>query len=155
MIEQHGNRRMVLGALALMVELLVGGLAAPAAAVTLDDLPDADITAEPPRSPLESPLAYDDAYRVGEDGVLRRDSVAGVLANDVVCICVPLRPVTLTARLVAEPAKGQLALNADGSFVYKPKRNFHGTDRFTYEVTDAQGFADRATVTIKVLARPG
>ncbi len=58
------------------------------------------------------------------------------------------------ARLVERPANGRLTLNANGSFVYEPKRNFHGTDRFTYEVSDGKGDTAVATVTIKVAARP-
>ena len=97
-----------------------------------------------------APTAGDDAYRVQEDRALKRDAAKGVLANDADPEGKPL-----SLRLVAGPARGTLTLNADGSFVYKPKRNFHGTVSFTYEITDAQGFTDQAKVTIKVLARPG
>ncbi len=95
------------------------------------------------------PIAKDDAYRVKEDGALRR-AAPGVLANDA-----DPDDGSLTARVVSGPAKGTLRLRADGSFAYKPKPNFAGTDRFVYEVEDAQGFTDRATVTIEVLAQPG
>ncbi len=60
----------------------------------------------------------------------------------------------LTARLVEGPAKGRLTLNPDGSFAYKPKRNFHGTDRFTYALSAGEGGTTTARVTIKVEARP-
>ncbi len=95
------------------------------------------------------PTAKDDAFRVKEDRALRR-AAPGVLANDADPDDGPL-----TARLVSGPAKGTLTLKADGSFAYKPKRNFVGTDRFVYEVEDAQGFTDRAAATIEVLAQPG
>ena len=94
-------------------------------------------------------IAKADAYRVKEDKVLR-PSAPGVLANDADPGDGPL-----TARLVFGPANGALTLRADGSFAYKPRRNFAGKDRFVYEVEDAQGFTDRATVTITVLAQPG
>ena len=97
-----------------------------------------------------APNAGDDAYRVPEDRALKRGAAAGVLANDADPDGEPL-----SARLVEGPAKGTLTLADDGSFVYKPKRNFHGTVSFTYAVEDAQGFVAEATATIKVLARPG
>ena len=95
------------------------------------------------------PNARDDAYGAKEDRTLRRGATSGVLANDRDPDAGPL-----TAALVRPPAHGRLALRADGSFAYAPQRGFAGTDRFVYETTDAQGFADRATVTIRVAARP-
>ena len=96
-----------------------------------------------------APTAAGDAYVVAEDRVLRRDAARGVLANDA-----DFDGDALTARLVKGPAKGTLRLKSDGSFVYKPKRNFHGTVSFTYEVADGRGGTATATATIKVLARP-
>ena len=95
------------------------------------------------------PKARDDAYRTKEDRTLRR-AAPGVLAND----AAPDGG-GLTARVVAQPTKGSLTLNPDGSFAYKPKRNAHGSDAFTYEVVDGQGRRDTARVTIRVRARPG
>ena len=101
-------------------------------------------------APGGAPAAGNDAYRAQEDRALKRDAARGVLANDA-----DPDGGALTAALVSGPAKGTLTLRPDGSFAYKPRRNFSGTDRFVYEVTDAQGFTDQATVTIKVAARPG
>ena len=78
-----------------------------------------------------------------------RGAAGGVLANDLD----PDDP--LSAVLVVGPSKGGLTLNVDGSFAYRPKTNFAGTDRFTYRIEDAQGFADEATATITVAAQPG
>ena len=97
-----------------------------------------------------APQAGDDAYRVPEDRPLKRGAATGVLANDADPEGEPL-----SVRLLTGPAKGTLTLDADGSFVYKPKRNFYGRVSFTYEVEDAQEFTDTATVTIRVLKRPG
>ncbi len=80
-----------------------------------------------------------------------RRAAPGLLAND----ADPDGGV-LTARLVpgSGPTKGSLMLNPDGSFVYKPKRNVHGIDVFTYEVVDGQGLTDTARGTIRVRAQP-
>jgi hypothetical protein len=92
----------------------------------------------------EPPLARDDAYRVKKDRTLRVGP-PGTLGNDS-----DPNEDTLTARLVYAPGKGRLTLADDGSFTYKPKRNFRGTDSFVYEVDDGSGDTDTATVTIKI-----
>jgi VCBS repeat-containing protein len=43
-------------------------------------------------------------------------------------------------------------LNADGSFTYTPKADFHGTDSFTYHAEDDSAESNIATVTITVNA---
>ena len=93
---------------------------------------------------------------MAENRVLRRGAANGVLANDGADCSGSCPPVlaALSVRLVEGPANGVLALNPDGSFVYKPKRNFAGTDRFTYELSDGEGGTATARVTIKVEARP-
>jgi len=105
---------------------------------------------EVPAAPAnEPPAAEADASRVAEDGTLRRDAAKGLLANDA-----DPDGDELAARVVKGPRNGKLALKADGSFAYTPKRDFHGTDRFTYEVSDGRGGTATATATIKVQARP-
>jgi hypothetical protein len=102
------------------------------------------------------PRAKADAYRVAEGRVLRRDEAKGLLANDAAGCSgrCPRILVELSVRLVAGPANGELTLNPDGSFIYQPERNFDGTDRFTYELSDGRGGTATARVTIKVAARP-
>ena len=56
----------------------------------------------------------------------------------------------ITATLVAGPANGTVAFNADGSFVYTPNANFAGVDSLTYCVTDGALVSADATVTISV-----
>ena len=56
----------------------------------------------------------------------------------------------VTAVLVAGPANGSVAFNADGSFVYTPNVNFFGVDTFTYQATDGALGSATATVTITV-----
>jgi Bacterial Ig domain len=70
----------------------------------------------------------------------------------------------LTSKLVTGPEYGDLTLHGDGSFTYTPDADFHGTDTFTYKVSDVkspwhlhglpglfgQGHTDTATVSITV-----
>lgn len=93
----------------------------------------------------DSPIARGDAYSVkkktltvGKPGVLRNDSDPD---SD-----------RLSARLVQRTKNGKLALSSDGSFIYKPKRNFKGTDSFTYRAYDGKAFSTVVRVTIKVRA---
>lgn len=58
----------------------------------------------------------------------------------------------LTAVLASGPTNGTLTLNANGTFTYKPKLGFTGTDRFTYRASDGTATSNVATVTITVTA---
>ncbi len=75
-----------------------------------------------------------DSFTASQDGSL---TVAppGVLANDTD----PDGDV-LTATLETPPAHGTLTFNA-GGFTYTPSPGFHGTDSFTYRVSDGCGAA--------------
>lgn len=57
----------------------------------------------------------------------------------------------LVAELVGPPPAQavEFSFNPDGSFTYKPRRNFSGDDFFQYKVTDANGVSLPATVTIR------
>jgi VCBS repeat-containing protein len=70
-----------------------------------------------------------------------------VLAND----SDPDNP-TLTAVLDSGPSHGTLTLNANGSFIYTPAVNYHGSDSFTYRASDGTTASNLATVTISVTA---
>jgi|GEM_PF-3243418 len=90
------------------------------------------------------PRANDAQYDVQEDGTLTVP--AGVLLRgDEEREGDPLR-----VELVEAPAHGQLTLNADGSFAYRPEADFQGTDGFTYRLTDGRQVSDPAQVTIRV-----
>ncbi len=69
----------------------------------------------------------------------------GVLSNDQ-----DADGVSLGAAVVSNVKHGTLALNADGSFVYRPKPGFSGSDKFTYKVVDPAGESNVATVSIHV-----
>ncbi len=58
----------------------------------------------------------------------------------------------LTYNIVTTPKRGTLKVNDDGTFVYTPKENKVGSDRFTYTVTDPSGsVSEEATVSIEIL----
>ena len=99
------------------------------------------------------PVANADQYAVDEDNILTvattvsAPGTQSVLGNDL-----DADGDALTASLVAGegPTNGALDLNADGTFTYTPKLNFHGTDAFMYQVSDGKGGTATATVTIGV-----
>ena len=79
----------------------------------------------------DPPQARDDRYVTVEDVDLDVPA-PGVLQND---------RKEDSAQMVAhvqDPPKsgGLVSFNEDGSFIYRPKRDFHGTDTFTYAVAD-------------------
>lgn len=58
----------------------------------------------------------------------------------------------LCYQLVERPKRGTAELLEDGSFVYTPKKNKLGEDRFTYTATDAAGnVSNVATVRVTIL----
>ncbi|SMF94270.1 CshA-type fibril repeat-containing protein [Methylomagnum ishizawai] len=59
---------------------------------------------------------------------------------------------TLTISATSTPAHGTVAINGDKtSLVYIPASNYHGTDSFTYTLTDSQGYTSTATVALTVV----
>ncbi len=58
----------------------------------------------------------------------------------------------ITYTVIRSPKRGQVTVNADGSYTYTPKKNKVGTDSFTYTATDPAGNVSRtATVTVEIL----
>ena len=53
---------------------------------------------------------------------------------------------------VIAPQHGGLVLNANGSYVYTPDANYHGSDSFSYQLIDADGGTSVATVSFTVAA---
>jgi hypothetical protein len=86
----------------------------------------------------DAPIANDDTATVAEDSsvtvnVLGNDSDAD---ND-----------TLNVTAVTQGTNGSVTLNP---VTYTPNANFHGTDSFTYTVSDGNGGTDTATVNITI-----
>ena len=97
-------------------------------------------------APNVVPVASADRYSVNEDRTLRG---ASVLRNDYDPDGSPI-----SAQRVRGTSKGKLTLRANGTFTYKPKANFSGTDSFTYNASDGQSVSGVVKVTIKVKAQP-
>lgn len=58
----------------------------------------------------------------------------------------------LTFQLVDAPKRGTVTISDDGTFVYTPRENKVGEDRFTYTATDDAGNVSKpATVNIRIL----
>jgi hypothetical protein len=89
-----------------------------------------------------APVAYDDEFSTS--GTLTINP-PGVLENDFVQI-----GKTLTARFIVLPYPGGLTFNSDGSFIYRPRIGWSGTDSFTYVANDGSQDSNTATVTIHV-----
>ena len=94
----------------------------------------------------DAPSAVADSFTTAEDTALTV-AAAGVLTNDT-----DVEGSALSAVLVAGPAHGTLALNANGGFVYTPAANYNGADSFTYKPND--GTADGNTVTVSLTVTP-
>ncbi len=92
----------------------------------------------------DPPVGTNDTYAVTEDVVLNI-AAPGLLANDTDPDGDPV-----TASVLAGPAHGTLALNANGSFSYTPALNYNGADNFTYRLCDAGGTCDTVTVSLNV-----
>ncbi len=92
----------------------------------------------------DAPVAANDAFTIGEDTSLNV-SAPGVLANDT-----DADSTGLTAVLLSGVSHGTLTSNADGSFIYTPAADFHGTDTFTYRASDGAGVSNVATVSLTV-----
>ena len=93
--------------------------------------------------------ANGDDYRLYEDGVLVVNAADGVLDNDRGPFGAPL-----AARVVEGPEHGTLVFNADGSFTYRPDRDFHGQDSFWYEFTDGNNVSRAVEVELCVTSVP-
>lgn len=58
----------------------------------------------------------------------------------------------VTFTIVRQPKRGELSMNADGTFTYTPKKNKVGKDSFTFTAADEAGNVSReGTVSIEIL----
>ncbi|GIX48062.1 MAG: hypothetical protein KatS3mg131_2273 [Candidatus Tectimicrobiota bacterium] len=91
--------------------------------------------------PAAPPVALDDTATTPEDTPV----TVAVLANDGDPNGDPLSVTSVTA-----PANGTAAINPDGTVTYTPNADFHGTDSFTYTISDPGGLTATATVSLTV-----
>jgi VCBS repeat-containing protein len=93
----------------------------------------------------DNPIAADDTFTVAEDAT---NVVLDVIAND---SSGPDPAETLRVQSFETPANGTVQLQDNGArLVYTPNAGFHGTDTFSYTLTDGNGGVDQASVTITV-----
>ncbi|MEX2558820.1 MAG: Ig-like domain-containing protein [Pirellulales bacterium] len=92
-----------------------------------------------------APTANGESYILGQSTSAASITGEGVLANDTDPDGNPL-----TAVLVTPPARGTVALNANGSFTYTKGSNFAGLDRFTYRAND--GLANSSVATVAIIS---
>ncbi|MCO6454117.1 MAG: tandem-95 repeat protein, partial [Pirellulaceae bacterium] len=94
----------------------------------LSGLTDTALVTVTVNSVNDPPVAVDDAYATDEDVPLVV-AAPGILVND---SDLDGDALTVVVGSISGPGNGTLAASADGSFVYTPAANFHGTDSFTY-----------------------
>jgi VCBS repeat-containing protein len=95
----------------------------------------------------DNPTATADGFSVAEDSP---PAVLNVLANDSIA---PDTGETLTVTGVTQGANGTVAIVSGGTAVsYKPNANYNGPDTFTYTVSDGNGGAATAAVTVNVVS---
>jgi hypothetical protein len=107
-------------------------------------------TSPPPGGSNTPPTASNDSYTIIHDRQLKVTAANGLLANDS-----DLEGDAMWINIVTRPANGDIDFQttsaaSDGSFIYAPNSEFVGTDTFTYQVFDATGAGNVATVTITV-----
>ena len=88
----------------------------------------------------DPPVATNDSASTAEDAPV----TVAVLPNDS-----DRDGDTLTVT-TASAANGTVTINPDGTIVYTPNPNFHGTDTITYTISDGHGGTSTATVTVGV-----
>jgi len=98
----------------------------------------------------DPPWAADDAYAWDPVDGLEVAPDRGVLLNDGDPEGAPIA----VHAVVKRPTWGELTLDPEGSFVYRPEPGFEGRDTFTYVVTDGASASLPALVEIEVRDNP-
>jgi VCBS repeat-containing protein len=94
----------------------------------------------------DAPVAGNDSYETEQNKTLKVPA-PGVLKNDKDG---DNGNEDLSSKVDQGPKKGELTLNKNGSFTYKPNFGFNGKDSFVYRISDGEGDTDTATVTVTV-----
>jgi gliding motility-associated-like protein len=87
------------------------------------------------------PVAADDEASVEENSSVNID----VLTNDT-----GLDDAPVTVSISQQPTNGTVVVESNNTITYIPNDEFFGSDSFTYTVTDANGDADEATVSLTI-----
>ncbi len=92
----------------------------------------------------DAPTADADVYSLNEGGTLNQ-TAPGVLVNDT-----DAEGNTLSVSVKTNPSHGTLTLNSNGSFDYVHDGSETTTDSFTYNLSDGNGGAATATVSLTI-----
>ena len=92
---------------------------------------------------IAEPQAINDSRSTPEDAPI----TISVLANDLDC---DDNLVNSSLEITSDPTNGVVVVNSNGTVEYTPGTNYNGSDQFTYQICDADGQCDEATVTINV-----
>ncbi|TKB95794.1 Ig-like domain-containing protein, partial [Pedobacter cryophilus] len=111
-----------------------------------------------------APTADNDRYSTMEDTPITINT-PGVIVNDndpdqdIIKISLntvkdpgAIQGTTSGNNIAFNTMNGSVTLNNEGSFTYTPKKNFYGTEKFVYKVSDGDLMSNFATVFIDVLA---
>ena len=93
----------------------------------------------------DNPVAQNDAYQFSRNSLFSVSAESGLLAND---FNIETGELTVNTTPVTVPQNGTLNLNSDGSFTYQPNADFSGVDSFSYSISNVQGLAATAQVTL-------
>ena len=85
------------------------------------------------------PQAENENHDVLSGSYVLRQSVANDQNNE-----------TLFFEKLSDPQNGVITFNSNGLFIFTPNENFIGSDQFDYQVTDAFGSQDSATISFDV-----
>ena len=88
-----------------------------------------------------APVAVNDSANTDEDTAVTIDALANDSDPD---------GQSLTGSIVSQPTHGAVVINVSGTMTYTPFANYHGTDSFTYRVSDGSLFSNIATVSIGI-----
>jgi len=90
----------------------------------------------------DAPVAADNQAFTDED--------MPVLTDDVLADDTDIDGDLLTVESFTQGANGAVSYSEYGRFLYSPRADFNGTDSFTYTVSDGNGGADTAVVTVAI-----
>ncbi|MEM7476661.1 MAG: tandem-95 repeat protein [Planctomycetota bacterium] len=93
----------------------------------------------------DAPRAADDSFTIQEDTTAQ----GNVLTND---LEVDGEEITVS-QITSRPENGHVTIDTNGNFIYTPKPNFHGVDRFEYEIVDETGLTSTAEVVLNVVSQ--
>ncbi len=95
----------------------------------------------------QPPIALDDFFEINEETVLTGNLLLNDYDND--HMNPDPDPIRVT-RILTAPEGRQFTWKEDGTIIFEPNWNFHGTLKGVYELSDSRGAVTTATFTIKV-----